>query len=46
MWIELAKPNLSLRYLFSGPQTGNGRDSYRPGSIGKDFPGMHTKLDR
>jgi len=30
----------------SGPQTGNGRDSYRPGSIGKDFPGMHTKLDR
>lgn len=30
----------------SGPQTGNDYKSYRPGSIGRDLPGFHTRLDQ
>lgn len=30
----------------SGPQTGNDNMNYRPGTIGKDLAGFHTKLDR
>ena len=30
----------------SGPQTGNDDDYFKPGTIGKDLPGFHTKLDR
>ncbi|XP_023331008.1 long-chain-fatty-acid--CoA ligase ACSBG2 [Eurytemora carolleeae] len=30
----------------SGPQTGNDNTNYRPGTIGKDLAGFHTKLDR
>lgn len=30
----------------SGPQTGNDYRSYRPGSIGRDLPGFHTRLDQ
>jgi len=30
----------------SGPQTGNDYESFRPGSIGRDLPGFHTRLDR
>lgn len=29
----------------SGPQTGNDYQHYRVGTIGKDLPGFHTKLD-
>ena len=32
--------------MFSGPQTGNDNTNYRPGTIGKDLAGFHTKLDR
>merc|ERR1712013_824359 len=30
----------------SGPQTGNSYDKLKPGTIGKDLPGFHTKLDK
>jgi len=30
----------------SGPQTGNHYEAFRPGTIGKDMAGFHTKLDR
>jgi len=30
----------------SGPQTGNDYDCYKPGTIGRDLKGFHTKLDR
>jgi len=30
----------------SGPQTGNDCSNYKPGTIGKDLMGFHTKLDR
>jgi len=30
----------------SGPQTGNDKDTYKPGTIGKDLLGFNTKLDR
>jgi len=30
----------------SGPQTGNDYQNYRPGTIGRDLPGFHTKLDK
>jgi len=30
----------------SGPQTGNDYKSYKPGSIGRDLPGFHTRLDQ
>jgi len=30
----------------SGPQTGNDYEYFRPGTIGKDLPGFHTKLDK
>merc|ERR1719414_1055044 len=30
----------------SGPQTGNDYKNYRPGSIGRDLPGFHTRLDQ
>jgi len=30
----------------SGPQTGNDYEYFRPGTIGRDMPGFHTKLDK
>jgi len=30
----------------SGPQTGNDYQNYRPGTIGRDLPGFHSKLDK
>jgi len=30
----------------SGPQTGNAYEYFRPGTIGKDLPGFHTKLEK
>lgn len=30
----------------SGPQTGNDYEYFRPGTIGKDLPGFHTRLEK
>jgi hypothetical protein len=34
------------RFFSSGPQTGNDMNNYKPGTIGKNMGGFHTKLDR